>query len=522
MSTALLELMEKVLTRHTRDSRDESIAVIPAIHDALDMDHNALNAIVQRYGGIYLRCDDELPLDQAPALAPVNVPLAQYLTELCASRGLHVVFSERDDRVLIDTEDGSEPTGSLPKILRVLSYLVSAVFSGQSLTVLSYPLSGLDEGRAALLWEATMAPSLFPPPGLRTFVPIAGGEVDVTRHCSRQEGAVRLVVRESEVIERWDAPLLADSLQMILRYADQPLMLFLGAGSSASCGLPQGNYLRDRALAAITNKPVGSADLVPEFRRWLTDHERWMTEEESLPLKVFERSITLERVLREEFFSLSGMPREQSVTVQRMQADCKRALDRQPEGRQALWKLATLLPRLVIGTVNFDQLVEDGMTADHTVIVRPNDFTAAKDSILARLRGEDAPLPILKLHGSIDDVGSLVVDIRDTSRGLPEEIADVLNAMIVEVGCMPWVWIGCSMRDADLGGWLAGKSGTTEIQEWWVDPLPPRSVSAYASEQRAWQWATLQQRLRDRQITETSDRFLGHLAERAAILRATA
>jgi len=132
-----------------------------------------------------------------------------------------------------------------------------------------------------------------------------------------------------------------------------------------------------------------------------------MVDEEDLSPDAFERTLTLERVLREEFFMLSGLPRNRSTTVQRMQEDCERALDRQPEGRKALWELAELLPRLVIVTVNFDQLVEDGMSADHVVLVNSEEYVQRRSVVLARLRGEKVPLPVLKLHGSIDDVETL-------------------------------------------------------------------------------------------------------------------
>ncbi len=136
----------------------------------------------------------------------------------------------------------------------------------------------------------------------------------MARHCGRPEGGVRLVVREGELVERGEALLLDDSLQMILRSTDDPLVLFLGAGSSSSCGIPQGNYVRDRALAMVTGKPIGSSELASEFRRWLETHDRWMVDEEDLSPDAFERTLTLERVLREEFFMLSGLPRNRSTT----------------------------------------------------------------------------------------------------------------------------------------------------------------------------------------------------------------
>jgi hypothetical protein len=78
------------------------------------------------------------------------------------------------------------------------------------------------------------------------------------------------------------------------------------------------------------------------------------------------------------------------------------------------------------------------------------------------------------------------------------------------------------MRDADLGTWLAGKSGKTELQEWWVDPLPPKSLNAYAQKRRHGEWAQMDQGLRDRVITETSDRFLAGLVSHVTQLQLAA
>ena len=423
-----------------------------------------------------------------------------------------IKFVEENDRVVAIAEDYGAPTGSLPMVLRVLTFLASAALEFP-LVILSYSLSGLDEARAALLWEAALAPGFFGPPQLRTFVPIAGGDVDVPAHCNRQEGAVRLVVRDGDLIERSPSRTLADSLRMILPNVSDPIVLFLGAGASASSKIPQGNRLRDLALASLTNREVGSIELVHAFRQWLSDHNRWMTDEQQLPLDLFERNLTLERVLREEFHALSGRDRTNSVTLQRMSRDCARALDRQPPGRQALWKLAELLPRLVIVTVNFDQQIEIGMTAENLVVVSKADFDRYRDLVVSRLKGDRAPVPILKLHGSIDDFESLVADFNSTDRGLPAEMTHMLNSMVSAVGYLSWVWIGCSMRDADVGSWLATKNGKKELLEWWVDPLPPRSVDAYAKRWRFKEWADMDQTLKDRQITEVSDRFLTALVD---------
>lgn len=519
LDVALLELAQRIVLQHERHLPEDPVLVLPSVHDAMETDHPALEAIVARYGGRYIRCDDEAG-ELHQARAPINHAMAEHVAQLCANRGLQVTVEDGGGRVTVTADNSAEATGSLPTFLRVLSTLASSELDAP-LVVLSYPLDGLDDERAPLLWEATLAPEWFAPPELRTFVPIAGGSVNVPAHCNRQEGSVRLVVREGELIERAPQRLLGDSLRQIVDGVDRPLVLFLGAGASASSNLPQGNRVRDTALAALTGRSIGSDDLIPAFRQWLTDHERWMNDERDQTLEVFVRNLTLERVLREEFYQLSGRPRTDSVTVQSMQRSCALALDRLPIGRKALWALAAELPRLVVATVNFDEQIEVGMEADHIVVVGPEQFAEHRDLIVRRLHGEPVPLPILKIHGSIDQVDTMVADINTTSRGLPPEIVATLDAMLAAAPYLTWIWIGCSMRDADLGQWLKSKDGgaNKDLQEWWVDPLPPNSLKAYAWERRVKEWAQMDQQLRDRVITETSDRVLDELVSHVQRLK---
>lgn len=508
--TALLEFARKFVRLHQDAEPLGEIEVLPAVDDSIEMDHEALGSIAARYGGVYIRCDD-LAVDEVRPLGPLNHAMAQHLVELCAQRNMRVSFLEEDGVVVAIAEDYGEPTGSLPMVLRVLAVLASTLID-QPLVVLSYQLTGLDEVRSALIWDATLAPALFGPVQLRTFIPIAGGAVDVAAQCNRANGSVRLVIRDREFIERAPYRALGDSLRMILPDVGGPLVLFFGAGSSSSSNIPQGNRVRDQAIASLTNREVGSTELIPSFRQWLQDRGRWMADEQQSPFNMFERNLTLERVLREEFYALSGRDRSASITLQRMKRACNLALDRQPLGRQAVWQLAELLPRLVIATVNFDQQIEAGMSAEHVVIVGKDDFAKHQDLVKERLTGNPTPVPILKLHGSIENVDSLVADINTTARGLPTEMAHMLDTIVENARYVPWVWVGCSMRDADLGVWLAGKSGRTDLQEWWVDPLPPVSVADYAKRLRLIDWASMDQSLRDRQITEASDRFLPALA----------
>jgi hypothetical protein len=294
----------------------------------------------------------------------------------------------------------------------------------------------------------------------------------------------------------------------LLSSVDDPVVLFLGAGASASARIPQGDWLRNAAISHLTSHSEGSEHLIATFRQYLEDQpHRYLPGERDLTLQQFEQTLTLERVLREEFHKLGGRPRGDSQTVRDISRYCAQALDRNPPGRSAIWKLAELLPRLVVATVNFDELVETGMSAERLVVASEADFAEARDLISRRVQGAESRVPILKVHGTIADPDTMVADIETTRRGLPVAIEQALDAAVPDDQTITWVWIGCSMRDVDLRHWLQ-RHTADRLREFWVDPLPPPSVAEYANEVRAKEWAKMGHTLADRQITESSDVFL--------------
>jgi hypothetical protein len=439
--------------------------------------------------------------------------LARQLEALAHTRGIDVEISEVDSRIVVTVDGSSELTGGAAILGQVFSLLSGSLSSG--LVVYSYTLAELDEARAALIWEAATAVASFPPPELKTLAPIASGAVDVERHCNVREGAVRLVVRNDELIRRQARRDPDARANRVLLSVDDPIVLFLGAGASASARIPQGNWLRDVSLANLTGLPNTSDELVAAFWQYLEDRPtRFLVDEATQTLEQFERGLTLERALREEFHQLSGRPRSEAPTVGLIADYCARALDRNPRGREAIHELAAVLPRLIIGTVNFDQLIESDMTIAHEVFASIEDFARAPDLIAARLRGESDVVPVMKVHGTIEAPDTIVADIDKTSRGLPREVVEALNAIVDNVERVTWVWVGCSMRDLDLRQWL-GSVQASKVVEYWVDPLPPKSVADYAWALRRIEWATSGEQLEDRQITESSDIFLPLLRERA-------
>ncbi|KQP84571.1 SIR2 family protein [Aeromicrobium sp. Leaf291] len=514
-TVSTLQLLQEVIREHDEKLDDAGLAVIPCVHDDADTEDDAelFGAAIRRAGGVYVRCSPEVTEWSFPG--PLNEPMARHLESLCGARNVHVEIFEQEGKVEVLVEGSDELTASALTLAQVLALLSSSLLATE-FVVYSYTLDGLDEARAAVLWDAGWSAQHFAPAQLKTLAFVACGWVDVMRHCNPAEGAARLVVQGSDVIRRQLRRTPDMRTARILRSLDDPIVLFMGAGASASARIPQGNALRDSAISHLTGAAIGSTDLIMSFREYLVDHPaRFMVDERDLSREQFERGLTLERVLREEFHTLSGRPRADSETVKSMTRYCSAALDRVPPGREAIWELASILPRLIVATVNFDELIESGMAATNKVAASVSDFADAVDLVGERVHGETSTLPILKVHGSIADAETLVADIETTSAGLLEPIRNVLDRIVSEAGRITWVWIGCSMRDIDLRQWL-WQQRADQIEEYWVDPLPPRSVLDYANKvDRTQQWAVMGQTLADRQVTESSDVFLPALLERA-------
>jgi hypothetical protein len=511
-------LLSGILLAMEQRGEEDPVDVLPVVHDDLKPEQGLLAAFAERLGGVYVDVDGRSP----GADGPLNESLAAITERICAESSLPITVTEDAGRVIATSADHEEPTGGVYTALRVIELLVSGEID-RSWVAISYPLAGLDTMLARMLWQLTAVTiSDAPPPSLGTFIPIAAGDVSVSRHCL-PHAPVRFAVHQGRLIRRGSTTHLEAALDTILTDAELPLVLFLGAGASASAEISLGDTVRDQAIADLTGHDIGSPDLVGHFREWLARHpDRWMEGEQGQTVTSFARSLTLERVLREEFWALSGRPREASRTVVRMRAECDRALDRMPLGRAALHRLADKLPRLVVITVNFDQLIEDQLDHPHQVVAGPDAFEEHRQLVIDRATGQTEVLPILKVHGTIERADTLVADINDTSRGLPRQVVDTFDALLDEVGAVAWVWVGCSMRDEDVKQWLRRRDTAERMAEFFVDPLPGPSLFEYARREREARWALQQQQTLEghRLITETSDTFLSALDLRADVLRA--
>jgi hypothetical protein len=508
-----LKLLDVVLAEWERYG-EQNVLVVPIVHDALAPEEPVIVAVADQLDGIYI----SVPGREAGSTGPLNRPLADLMVERLQRARLNMQFDEEHGRVRASLPDHPEPSEGLDALLRLCEVLASSELDSP-VVFLSYPVGDMDTDVADVAWEfCGLTVSTSPPAELRFFVPIAMGDVSVKHHCLPQN-SVRFAVQHGRLIERGGPADLDAAVRSVLLQLDQPIVLFLGAGASASAGISVGDPIRDEALRGLVGPRASADELVTAFQEYLEREGRWRPGERDLLPGQFRNRLTLERVLREEFHGLGGRSLSLSPTIARMARESENALERLPEGRKALRRLVMRLPRLVILTVNFDRLIEDDLGVDHEVIATPQAFTDHTQLVVDRISAGDGALPILKIHGTIEDPDTLIATIDKTEFGLPPEIAATLDAMIAATGGpLTWVWIGCSMRDADLRIWLGNQHGVDQLNEWWVDPLPSETLFEYARFVRGRQWAIVEHTLKDRLITETADVFLQRLDAHAATL----
>lgn len=515
-----LDLLSRLLRDHHAD-RGGGPTVIPCLHEELDEDIPLLLAGSQREGGhlfLLSRPDDEWEWPNGP----IHSDRRDVVRGLLAAAGdalpsSVIIAEDSGGRVVVGLEDRGIPLEpSLIPILRAAAIAASSVYDDYDFVVLATSVATTDARRRLLLWNLlTIEPTSL---GLKdrpvTIVPILGGALDPTVDYRRLP-QFRYVVRWDRVIQR-SREGRTQEIKAIAGTAPRsgPLVLFLGAGASYSAGIPLGNHYRDIALADLVGDSLKGREAAVAFYELLRDRGHFLSSE-AANREEFISGLTLERVLLETFNAQGFRPRTDSKVIGNIIGDCADALLRIRPGRRALRELAEALPgELIIMTVNFDQLVEHGLATDHSVFFRHEDYrNDARIADLVAYVGGDVskPLPILKLHGSIEDPESLIATLDTTSAGLHDDVISALNR-ILDSTTKPlrWVWVGCSMRDRDVNRWLSGL-GSGRLDEWWVDPMPGASLDQYFAEVREAQWKSVGLKLEDRVIVDSADGFLSDL-----------
>jgi hypothetical protein len=429
-----------------------------------------------------------------------------------------LMFDENAGRVVVRLEGVvGPPEPSLVAILRAASVVASAAIDEFELLLFCAESDTSEPVRSELLWQMlTLSPVDLALDKRQTVVAILGGNIEPDDDYARRPD-VRVVVRPDRILRRSQQKT-EKAVRDIAAFA-KPIVLFLGAGASATSGVRLGNVYRDQALRELLGQDsaVEGPQLEDLFFDWCHDQARFLPDE-SDDRTLFCRTLNLERVLRETFHALGPQPRLNSAVVREIKEDCEAALGWVRPGRRALRQLIDRLRgRVILLTVNFDQLIEHDFSGDLRVAASPEAFGQHFNELAAYLKGDATkPVPLLKLHGTIEEPDSLIATVDVTALGFHDEVRASLDK-IVDVCELPltWVWIGCSMRDQDVNAWLRGLQQDA-LDEWWVDPLPSVSLDAYFNDLRRAHWTQEGRVLEDRLIVDSADRFLDQLDKRFA------
>lgn len=355
---------------------------------------------------------------------------------------------------------------------------------------------------------------------LLVFVGVGG--LDWARHCRPHREGARYVVLNGTISKR-SARGVSENMAIRLVTSAAPLVFYLGAGASRSSGLLTGDQLRDRALArmfpAIPSED--SAELKHAFFEEVQDKHRLMQPEENLDEDQFTARLTLERVLREEIKRHIGSGL--SPTLAEFDGEQRALLDSPGKTVEILRQSLTTRGRLVLLTVNFDQMIEhdsvivrgykpelespiaDGVPAIRLFVTEEElgEFPA----YFAHYQAHGGIIPLVKLHGSID-LGTVIADVDKTLPGLSANARVALDSLAHEPDPITWIYVGCSMRDLDVQRLTNESRFALGTNEYWVAPVVDRHVIDHVAHNRTEAWTKAERPLLpSRTITWSSDEF---------------
>ncbi len=510
---ALLQLLRIALADHERE-RGRGLRVIPIVDEDLAQDHDVIDWVMRRAGGAYINSDTVVDAEVAGTHDP---ELASIVQNALATAGLPfpIVIDQQGGVVRARVPMPGGPDLPFSKgqraVLAVVASLFWSDFHQHPIGALSLSESDWDAPTFRAVWELLVAQL----PGrrvgtLETLVLFSGGPFTTGRHCA-SDASVRYVVRDGRLNIRKRAPDLEAALGNLVEHRGRHTVLFLGAGFSYSSQMPLGDEARNYALEQFFSPGrYKEHEVADRFYDWIVDNDRLLENEVGFDRAQFVAKLTLERVLREEFYR---KPRQDSPTLNWLISRNNEARQAITPGRSALKKLIEANSKLVIFTVNFDTLLEEDAGTRLRVIAQPPEFANAAKEIADYLTN-GGKIPYVKLHGTLEARDSIVADIESTALGLTSSATDTIKALTSRDQPVPWIYVGYSMRDSDVSQVLALEWFPAGAMESWVDPLPPESVRGFAIQHRSARWRqAFVPDIQQRCITETSDRFLTRFGE---------
>lgn len=518
MSTVeVLNLLAEVLEAHERRSA-EATQVLPVVVEDLYSHWDLVVAAINHAGGVIISASDAAG-GVTGTLDDVLVGRLQAF-QLPHPGGTSRMIQTRRQagRVTVGfkVSTKSVPGAGDSQLLGALCGLFDHRLRTTALGFIAWDETTLDRIAAEELWQFMHVALKGVKVGtLATLVTLVNVEHPGTLHLKR-DGSFRWGLVAGRNVRRRTEEATSVDMGLLVRDNAPLLILFLGAGSSVASGLPLGNDLRDRAVRRLFDDQHTSMDrLSRRFHEYLKGKGRLLGTEHGLTIEAFVAGLTLERVLREEFHEIG---RDASPTLNTFARDHALASEARSKGILAVQRIAELRKRLVVVTVNFDRLVEDGQEALFEVFSSPESFQRCAEYLGEYRAGGADKVPLLKLHGSIEDRSTIVADLEETSYlPLPHDRIEALRALLgTEASPTPVVYVGYSFRDRDIVPALDLLDFARRSRELVVAPWSTPPVEEFIHEHRrhAWQTARRPSTLAERVITDTADLFLSTLEER--------
>ena len=508
----LLQLFDRALADHARNVESGELRVITFVAPDVTRDPHLslLREVTLHAGGLFIVAAEQWHGVTARGDSAVE-------SVVCALGEPRLVELERDgDQIAARHPDGPDPeTNDAAKtFLGLVNSLLDGRLQEFELAVVAYDEAELDNDRMQAAWGLVTGQLRDLSLGsIRTLVVlVAAAEIDYRRHCGRDRG-VRFAIQAGELSERRDW---RNNKADIARLANttEPLVLFLAAGASASSGMPIGDRMRDAAIRRLLgDDDIPDEELAARFYEYSREVGQLLPGESAMTLEAFRRDLTLERVLYLEQQAVSGT--NYGPTMLDFTRRHEVALERRGPAVRAVHEMIALQKRLVLVTVNLDELVEHEHEEQLEIFAADDEFAACAE-YLADYLANGGRVPLLKLHGTVSKPESVVVSVDRVAAGLTEDHVAALSELHGTPECpRSWIYVGSSMRDRDLRTPLGMRGFANDFDEWWVTPFRVPTVDQFINELRTqpWKLAGRYSTPLERTITETADVFLTEFAQ---------
>ena len=500
------------------------LQVVPVLLDGVGEATGLLDAFARHNGGVMLDLtgpdfDGAMPsrADDPELRAHLEAKLQVLRAGALHHVRITVSGGAVDAEYLVDG-DPQVATGGWRVALAMCRALFSTSIENSEIAVIAYSEAELDVRlRSRILLAFTeMVPVNLRLGTMRTLIVIAETPwISVGAHCIPGRG-IRYALLSDGLQRRRPLSQLNASTQVFAQPRDKPIVLFLGAGFSASSHLPMGNQLRNETIGRICDidpTDLSDTDLAEAFWDFAQTHNLLLPTERDAGRDAWTSRLTLEHVVRiESEHYVQAIPQ----TIADFAALHDRVLASSiGECVLALRRLVARRARLILVTVNFDELLEQP-SDDLDIAVTEDEFRAITPKLRALVTGGMPPddrIPYLKLHGTISRPETCIASDRQTLTGLPTWKREAISALVTDLVGDPlfWVYVGASMRDMDLRPVFEMREFHTKVEEYWAVPYLEPSVRRFA-ELRHHSWPASRS-IQERLITEVSDAFIPALED---------